>query len=392
MISRAQFVRAAGLAVFLLMSTNTLGFKIMKPPIHEDITRRGLSTVLYEVSDSKLMFTPAVMDEIANANRLVDLQYVLDAARHFDNEHLLESLILISQLKESVVGALESRPYFSAFAAREFLGEAMHTMQDFYSHSTWVESGNPRIVNFYNLVGALDLEESPVVTDGLNDFRRNPVEIGTVCSPGTGDIVFGGKLTTGYFEIIGDDIPEDLRSIGKCIHGTPFSCSTEGINKDKDCPHNSSAHFLAKGLAIKETQVFTQSIIDELVSTRNIDGICALMGISEEDCPELEQEPEQYIPDTASFFIGTWGCNIDGDLFGLRFNSDGSGLWTGLSDFTWSYASNTLPIVFVDPPAIVPFTGVDITQIAFQEVPERFNGRLDGEGSIVCSAPFRPRQ
>ena len=61
------------------------------------------------------------------------------AAKHFDGESFIQGNRRIIELKFSCVEALQKN---NAEGARILLGSALHTIQDFYSHSNWVELGN----------------------------------------------------------------------------------------------------------------------------------------------------------------------------------------------------------------------------------------------------------
>lgn len=158
--------------------------------------------------------------------------------------------------------------------ARELLGRAFHTMQDFYSHSTWVEQGEPGIVDFYSL-------------EEFSKFPTDIYSIGAVCDIRGGRIQPDRNLTTGYYP----DFPSDPELVGKCLHGEVVldaifgPCLSVGINKDRAC--RGDGFTVARGKAIDETRVFTQSLINSLGEEGNIDGICALMGITQVDCPEV---------------------------------------------------------------------------------------------------------
>ncbi|KAJ4930161.1 hypothetical protein JOQ06_019174 [Pogonophryne albipinna] len=79
-------------------------------------------------------------------------------------------------------------------AARQKLGEILHPLQDFYSHSNWVELGNiypnPNLIRSDISIGNI-AEESRATCrncDG-DDCRNNILE----------DIIEEGILTSGYF-------------------------------------------------------------------------------------------------------------------------------------------------------------------------------------------------
>ena len=129
------------------------------------------------------------MDKIADANVKVDDDQKT-AAKHFDGESLPEGQARAIALRESVIMALQRN---DAEGARTALGEALHTIQDFYSHTNWVELGNTaphqglgRPGNSLNRLAATigTCQNCTHHTFGCNDCTRNLITNG---------------LTSGYY-------------------------------------------------------------------------------------------------------------------------------------------------------------------------------------------------
>ena len=78
------------------------------------------------------------IEQIADANAEVDQDQVT-SAKHFDGESFPEGQARLATLLTSIQNALAAD---DATGARSALGGALHTIQDFYSHSNWVELGN----------------------------------------------------------------------------------------------------------------------------------------------------------------------------------------------------------------------------------------------------------
>jgi von Willebrand factor A domain-containing protein 7 len=78
-------------------------------------------------------------DEVADANADVDDNQV-DAHWHCDGESFEAARDRITLLKTQAIDALQGLN--NAALARHRIGEALHTIQDFYAHSNWVELGN----------------------------------------------------------------------------------------------------------------------------------------------------------------------------------------------------------------------------------------------------------
>jgi len=85
-----------------------------------------------------------------------------DAKCHFDDEEFFASNGRLIDKKAEVAVALFNNDVSSA---RELLGRALHTLQDFYSHSNWVDMGMPDISQ--KLGNTWPLELSPVDDLGI---------------------------------------------------------------------------------------------------------------------------------------------------------------------------------------------------------------------------------
>ncbi|KAL1023659.1 hypothetical protein UPYG_G00044190 [Umbra pygmaea] len=75
------------------------------------------------------------------SNALVDLRYLLSDEHHFDGETFMQGRELITRGMSAVKAGVKKESFLSA---RRELGSISHTLQDFYSHSNWVELGNRR--------------------------------------------------------------------------------------------------------------------------------------------------------------------------------------------------------------------------------------------------------
>lgn len=79
-------------------------------------------------------------DAIGNAN--ADVDDVQDIAHyHCDGESFADAQTRITKLKKEAVAALLATTP-DVTLARKNVGGALHTIQDFYAHSNWVELGS----------------------------------------------------------------------------------------------------------------------------------------------------------------------------------------------------------------------------------------------------------
>ena len=90
-----------------------------------------------------LQFTNASKG-ICDANHDTDFnkETISNPDFHFDSERFFQSNFQISFLRNQTLNALKAEQFSRA---RRFLGFALHTVQDFYSHSNWVELYQPHI-------------------------------------------------------------------------------------------------------------------------------------------------------------------------------------------------------------------------------------------------------
>jgi hypothetical protein len=232
---------------------------------HQDITQRGI-----EALDKRYFAVPKLtasmqkaLDQIIEADAKVDEDQT-SSAKHFDGENAAGAQLRLATLKQNVLDALRSDP-INASGARDNLGSALHTIQDFYSHSNWVEQGNSAAHPGVGRPGSLAFAGPATPTcSGFTDT-------GLTCANSSN--IIGSLLTSGYYG------GEDRAKPGafKCSHGGPLDKSSpssdpvgyfrEGINKDTlycDISPHSSYHGTAAGAAIAGTQQFIEDIKAEI--------------------------------------------------------------------------------------------------------------------------------
>lgn len=209
-------------------------------------------------------------DDISEANAEVDNDQT-SSALHFDGENFEGGQNRLVNLKIEVVDALKAN---KPDAARKSLGGALHTLQDFYAHSNWVELGN----------------NSPLVDLGRDIHIPHATFSDPTCKycPSNVEYHFPWRfdcpdcttnslslLTSGYY--FGEDAPPDGKiPSDKCHHGGAFDSPGggktvpfleqipyAGINKDSlNCiysPH-SFAHRQAVQISIDSTKQYINDI------------------------------------------------------------------------------------------------------------------------------------
>ena len=204
------------------------------------------------------------IEQIADANAEVDQDQVT-SAKHFDAESFPEGQARLATLLTSIQNALAAD---DATGARAALGGALHTIQDFYSHSNWVELGNGG--PHPGLGRPASIGRLPATTATCQACTGG---LPPVLCPNCSNNLITGALTSGYYS--GEDRVKP--NANKCSHGGVFDGSAsglfgEGINKDSfDCtfsPHN-FLHSSAAAVAKEATKQFIRDI-KALVTERQL--------------------------------------------------------------------------------------------------------------------------
>ncbi|XP_040892810.1 von Willebrand factor A domain-containing protein 7 [Toxotes jaculatrix] len=201
-----------------------------------------LSTVMFQTSIAKMYFS----------NAIVDVVYALSEKHHFDDETFQGGRDIITAGVSAVKASVKLENFV---AGRWTLGRVCHTLQDFYSHSNWVELGN----------------NSPYTTlirpdQPLENLAGPSTPTCRNCTGGScannllPDLMQQGLLTSGYFNIFSSAKPA-----GKCSHGGFFDRTSKqdpvgGINKDNVGSSHGSLHHKAADLAVNATMELLEDI------------------------------------------------------------------------------------------------------------------------------------
>ena len=190
--------------------------------------------------DGKNQIFKNAVENILSATAAVDFPWSGEdklAAAHFDAEQFESGQNRLIALRQSVVSSIKEREYDEA---RRNSGRMFHTLQDFYSHSNWIENKNPvrnpnpvlgqpgqRIENVASPTQQTCTDCGGVV---FYDCYNNIVE----------SLKDSGTLTSGYVGGTMDENRDRIRKpVGKCSHGGLRITDSEqnlpargGINKD----------------------------------------------------------------------------------------------------------------------------------------------------------------
>jgi hypothetical protein len=247
----ASFLALVSLA---LLFQQARGFKI---PIHKDITEDALKLMKVTIDGKESKFTPDAIDDIQGDNADVDYFGFGFDYFHFDNEQFAKASKRLKEKVQETVKQLKKDPPNGA-AAREAFAEGLHTLQDFYSHSSWIEAGHNNEV--YPLLGREELT-NPSKTEA---FCPEDFAVLQIPTPE------GHSLTSGYFSTVCLGPPT-----GKCQHGSWAGCG-DGINKDEK---GRKLHAEASATAKLASIDFFEQIVEAEGVKDNIDAIRAFMGL-----------------------------------------------------------------------------------------------------------------
>jgi len=191
---------------------------------------------------AKIEFINAI-NEIQNANVEMDSSPSNGtAAVHFDGEQFLQGSKRLQALRQQLITSLKNGDKLQH--ARNLAGNALHTLQDFYSRSNWIELGNAMPFNALAQPGSV-ISQEIIIADTTEPTCRNCLseEESNLAADTCANNLITVKLTSGYRS--GQDIKKPVGN-GKCSHGgltdnSRLEPATGGINKDssskRESPH-----------------------------------------------------------------------------------------------------------------------------------------------------------
>ena len=256
---------------------------------HAEITEEALESVY---SSAGLTTVTKSMKEARNqfveANKAVDNNQV-SSALHFDAENFAGGQQVINIALTLAVAQVRSGDFAGA---RNSVGSALHTTQDFYAHSNWIELGNSS--------PSAELARPILITNTAGTTEATCAKMAATCNASN---LITHHLTSGYYGGENIGIQQEGRT-GKCRHGGFFDIGPDadgttntwtidtqkrqalpGINKDSgvclgdgykvfDSPH-SDLNPSAAAVAVKATvQVF-----DDLKAKLTTSEFKSLLGV-----------------------------------------------------------------------------------------------------------------
>ncbi|XP_063333347.1 von Willebrand factor A domain-containing protein 7-like [Pelmatolapia mariae] len=231
-----------GLDFNLIIDNNLSAGKVQKACSSMDTFTSFVSTIKFETAIASMYLSNAAVDAI----------FLLSAARHFDDETFHRGRDIITEGASVVKAHAKIENYFRG---RWSLGQICHTLQDFYSHSNWVELGNKAPYS------ALIRPDQPLKNLAGQNTPTCRSCVGENCTNNIlTDVLNQGLLTTGYFSIISSSKPT-----GKCSHGGSADRTSRrdpvgGINKDTLDSSHGFRHNEAANLAVRATMELMEDV------------------------------------------------------------------------------------------------------------------------------------
>ncbi|KAF7650080.1 hypothetical protein LDENG_00131830 [Lucifuga dentata] len=269
----------------LLLQTGALGFGILpgKSLSHLEITENAILNTVLKVcrtlaqnegtvftSPPEPLNTAAVaaacgapkssksfreaINFITLRNVRVDIRFALNPNFHFDDEMFVGGKKIITDGLDAVKASAKQG---NIETAREKLGEILHPLQDFYSHSDWVELGskspNSNLIKSGVSIGNIADPSRVTCRSCVDDNCTNNI---------LEDIIQQKILTSGYFDLA---LFSATKPTGKCSHGggvdrTSVIEPTGGINKDTFDASHGYLHMAAANMAIAASSELLEDI------------------------------------------------------------------------------------------------------------------------------------
>lgn len=215
------------------------------------------------VNGVRLRFSGTALEKIRDGNRSTDLSSdFFDSEKHFDNEEFLKGTTRLVELKRYIIGQITNPLFPNRANAQNALGQALHTIQDFYAHTNWVDLSSLRVID--SRLGRTTFD-SPIPKSTPTSPTNDP-----------GTLLFGlTQLTSGYF----NTLTPCSAPPGKTRHGLNLGlglpCPT-GLNKDEP---GRPGYNEARSLAVIASQDYINQILDAPGVAGNASAIRVLMGI-----------------------------------------------------------------------------------------------------------------
>lgn len=199
-----------------------------------------------------------------------DLAVADDPIYHFDAEMFHQTNERLIKQKKEILEHINNNNFKRA---RESLGQYTHTLQDFYSHSNWIEM-NKTDTNKDIGIRNIDFKIADLGTQTCTNCEYRYIFFGPEFPPCVDNIIISDQLTSGYYggQFTNGQAVLKPQGINKCSHGGFKDKSRDqeafgGINKDSESSFISPHYYLhrrAVNVAIKATGEFLQDVREKI--------------------------------------------------------------------------------------------------------------------------------
>lgn len=230
---------------------------------HKDMTKQAITELDREFfgTDKLTKGMKTAIEDLWTANAEVDEDQT-NGFKHFDGESFSAGKERLASLAQRAVEQLQAE---DAKGARQSVGQALHTLQDFYSHSDYVETGGGGALSaLWRSDASLPAAAAPTATTCRDCVWVSDLE-GNLTLDCSGNLATS-LLTSGYY---GGE-RERPQVATKCRHGGPFDSGPGplgGINKDTVfntfSPHG-DRHYAAAGSALEASKAFVRDLKERL--------------------------------------------------------------------------------------------------------------------------------
>jgi hypothetical protein len=241
---------------------------------HEEITDAGLSKYFYLGGPLPMTFMGWAKQTIMKANMQTDSTDKDVPHVHFDAETVAKGEQRLTSWKNAVVADAFAGNFESA---RMDLGTALHTVQDFYAHSSWVDEG--------------EIDIAPIWDNAQLWATLLPQPAASRATCSAAGLLGAGPFTTGFWEkaqLLGlstsyVDSIGFFPAVAKCKHGYVDKSDkrvTPGIAKDR----KSNVRYMpAHDVAVLATTQYVSDIVSDINnSAATVDqkaaAVCGLLG------------------------------------------------------------------------------------------------------------------
>ena len=248
------------------------------------------------------------VDKIHEYNTRVDSRNLHVAHAHFDSEQFRDGQDRLVRYRKTVSLEIAKMNYH---VARKYTGRMLHTLQDFYSHTNWVENlmNEQSVLRPYDVLGEMDMEIENVATatettclDCTESGTLGPATLWLLRRLNFGLIIESHRcfkcmdnihsrlieqklLTSGYSKGSKDKKDKKIaKPSGKCSHGGIIDGSTGksakgGINKDSLHPKLASHYYLHTMAATLAQQHSLQMLLKIRSDVNNDELFARFLGI-----------------------------------------------------------------------------------------------------------------